>query len=99
MSKPEEIDFFKSLKLIAILLIKHGSPAYRDLMPLVNAYDDHSWHSLPPQEKLHRLQAIKVLTEETSGLTRHFKEFPHKWTQSKYQMLLQSLHFYCETLK
>jgi hypothetical protein len=99
MSDELEDIFFYQLRLITTLLLKQGAAEHRQLLPLVQEYEEDRWDSLPGSEKYQRVDAVRDITAPGTSLANQFTEFPHEWTKIQFLDFIDTLNLYCGSLR
>lgn len=99
VNQQSETAFFRNLKLVTTLLIKHGSREYRHLLPAVQANEDRSWETKPVDEQRRILAELRTLCTAEGSIHAYFEAFPHDWTRRKYSEFVDSLNEYCQTFE
>lgn len=91
-----ESSFIGDLRSVVIHLIKHDRPLYKDVMPIVQAYDEHRWQNFDANDKL---KYVNQLVSRLDELTDYFEEYPHQWSKQRFGNFVASLQEYVRELK
>ena len=93
-----EVQFFRSLKIVVLNLIKHAEPVPAELLQPARAYDDGEWQGLPPSAKAKQIQRVQEFLGGDNPVSKHYSDYPHAFSRNCFKRMLEDLASYRDDL-